>query len=461
MTDSRQLLEDYGKNRSETAFRELVTRYIDLVYSTAFRLVDGDAHWAEDVAQTVFVDLSHEASGMSGSVMLGGWLHRHTCFLAAKAMRGERRRRKRERQAAEMSALNAAETGLNDMAPVLDEAINELGDDDRKAILLRFYERRDLRSIGEALGSSENAAQKRVARALDRLHVMLTRRGIALSATTLSAVLTAEAVTAAPAGLVASITGTVLSGAATGGTTLALAKILTMTKVKLSILSAFTVATAATSLIIQHQSQVHLRQENWSLRQQVGQLRQLETENERLSNLVAEANSRQTAQKTGQSELLRLRGEVTRLKATAPKTSLEAEAQGWPARVRQLRERLEKTPEHKIPELQLLTEDDWLDVARSKLDTEEDYRRSLSLLRRTGEQHFMSIAHSLTDLSQLKPYFASPIEDAILDCYKVLEKPIDPEQGKGPEITTKAPVDADYDVFRISITPEGYCTRMF
>src|SRR5580704_16801677 len=105
MTDSQRLLADYAKHGSEAAFRELVTRYLDLVYSTALRLAGGDTHLAEDVAQTVFVDLASLAKSLSGEVKLGGWLHRHTCFVAAKTLRGERRRQSRERQAVEMNSL--------------------------------------------------------------------------------------------------------------------------------------------------------------------------------------------------------------------------------------------------------------------------------------------------------------------------------------------------------------------
>src|SRR5881397_1351298 len=82
MTDSQRLLKDYAENGSEPAFRELVSRYVDLVYSAAVRLVDGDTHLAEDIAQTVFVDLARKASNLPGEVMLGGWLHRHICFVA-------------------------------------------------------------------------------------------------------------------------------------------------------------------------------------------------------------------------------------------------------------------------------------------------------------------------------------------------------------------------------------------
>src|SRR6266496_3543447 len=100
MTDGQQLLAQYAESGSETAFRELVTRYVDLVYSAAVRLVNGDTHLAEDVTQTVFADLARMARTLSREVMLGGWLHRHTCFVASKTMRGERRRQICYRQAA-------------------------------------------------------------------------------------------------------------------------------------------------------------------------------------------------------------------------------------------------------------------------------------------------------------------------------------------------------------------------
>lgn len=315
MTNSQQLLKDFARNGSETAFRELVRHYLDLVFSTALRLVGGDAHRAQDVVQTVFLDLARQASKLSGDTMLGGWLHRDTCFVAAKVMRGERRRQSRERQAAEMNALNNAETRFSDIAPVLDEAINELGDDDRKAILLRFYEQCDLRSIGEALGSSENAAQKRVTRALDQLHAILTRRGIALSAAGLGTALASEAVTAAPAGLAASVVGTVVAGTSLQTATAAtLSKALILTNTKLAVLGAVLVAAVAAPLFVQHEAQVRLLAKNSSLQEQLDQLGQLTLENARLSNLVAQANNEPSLAEERMRELLRLRGEVGRLR---------------------------------------------------------------------------------------------------------------------------------------------------
>ena len=240
MTDSQPLLADYAANGSERAFQELVARYVDLVYSTALRLVEGDTHRAEDVAQTVFVDLARMAAKLSPNSALGGWLHRHTCFVARTVMRGERRRQARERQAMEMSALdNQPDIALAEIAPVLDEAINELGADDRDAILLRFFERRNLRSVGEALGINENVAQKRVARAVQELATLLRRRGFTLPAAALATGLAAGAVTAAPAGLASSIAGTVFAGAgAAGGGSLTLGKAAVLAKLKVGIVSA-------------------------------------------------------------------------------------------------------------------------------------------------------------------------------------------------------------------------------
>ncbi len=165
MTDSQQLLAEYVKTGSEPAFGQLVAGYTDLVYSVAVRLADGDVHLAKDVAQTVFIDLARMAPRLPGGVALGGWLHRHTCFLARKAIRTRLRRQARERQAAEMNALeDHSEANLARVAPLLDEAIDRLRAEDWTAILLRFYERRDLRSVGRALGCNDHDAEGAIER---------------------------------------------------------------------------------------------------------------------------------------------------------------------------------------------------------------------------------------------------------------------------------------------------------
>ena len=336
MMDSQTLLSLYARTRSESAFRELVSRYIDLVYSTAFRLVGGDAHSAQDVAQTVFVALADKAGTLPNDVMLGGWLHQHTRFVAAKLMRTERRRQLRERQAAEMNAIeDHSESNLAQVAPVLDEAISQLDAEDRTAILLRFFERRDFRGVGDALGSSEDAARKRVDRALEKLHVLLKNRGATLSAAALGTALATEAVTAAPVGLAGTAAGIALaSAAANGGVAATLVKLMTMTKVKFGIISVIAVAGVAAPLAIQNQSQARLREENVALRQQAGQLAQMAAENERLSNLVVQAKGTESLSQAQMSELLRLRGEVGRLRREGKELeTLQAENQQFRARL--------------------------------------------------------------------------------------------------------------------------------
>jgi RNA polymerase sigma factor (sigma-70 family) len=315
-TDSGSLLAAYAKTASEAAFRELVTRYMDLVYSAAVRLVGNDADLAKDVAQTVFAELAKKAPHLPQDVMLGGWLHHHTVYAASTLMRGERRRQARERQAVEMNALeDHTEENLAQLAPMLDEAIDQLGAEDRTAILLRFFEQRDFPAVGQALGGSEEAARKRVSRALEKLHLLLKHRGVSFSAAALGTALASEAVTAAPTGLALGVVGTALASAAAGGTALTVLNLMNMTTLKLSVLGAIVIGGVATPLAIQHQSLAKQREENQALRQQVGQLAGLEAENDRLSNLVARAHNAPSLGDEQLRELLKLRGEVGMLRA--------------------------------------------------------------------------------------------------------------------------------------------------
>src|SRR5438876_440600 len=128
-----------------------VAGYINFVHTAALRLVGGDTQLAQDVTQMVFISLARKGRTLARGVMLGGWLHQHTYHVATKALRSERRRQSREREAVEMNALQD-NSGANwrQVAPVLDEAITRLGSEDRAAILLRFFEQRDFRAVGEA-----------------------------------------------------------------------------------------------------------------------------------------------------------------------------------------------------------------------------------------------------------------------------------------------------------------------
>ena len=315
LTDSQSLLAAYAETGSEPAFRELLTRYVDLVYSAAVRLAGGDADLAKDVTQTVFVDLARKARNLPRDVMLGGWLHRHTVFVASNILRSERRRQARERQAVEMNALeDHTEENLAGVAPILDEAIDLLGAEDRTAVLLRYFEQCDFAAVAEALGSNEDAARKRVSRALEKLQLLLKRRGVSpCRRPALGTLLASDAVTAAPPGLAVCLAGTTLTGAVAGGTALTILKVMNMTTLKVCVVGAIVVGGAVTSLVIQHQSLVQQRQENLALRQQVEQVATLEAETDRLSNLVAHARTALTEDQT--CELLKLRGEVGLLRS--------------------------------------------------------------------------------------------------------------------------------------------------
>src|SRR5262245_28976855 len=183
MSATQVWLSEYANGGSEKAFRELVSAYVHFVFSIALRIVGGDRPLAEDVTQTVFTDLARKAALLPKGVQLGGWLHRHTCFVARKTLRRERRRIAREKQAIELHRVeDYSEANLAQIALVLDEVINELSEEDRTAIVLRFFEELDYRSIGEAIGSSDDAARMRVSRAVDKMGSLLKRRGIVLTA---------------------------------------------------------------------------------------------------------------------------------------------------------------------------------------------------------------------------------------------------------------------------------------
>ena len=219
MTDS-ELLRTYAKDRSETAFEELVRRHIDLVYSAALRQMNGDAHLAEDVTQSVFADLARKARRLTGHTSLTGWLYTSTRFVAANIRRSEQRRSARELEAHAMNTLlESAEPELDwaRIRPLLDEAMHTLDEPDREAVLLRHFERRSYAEIGARFGLSENAARMRVDRSLDKLHAVLAKRGVTSTALALAGVLTANAVVAAPSQLLTSVVQAALAGGTAAG----------------------------------------------------------------------------------------------------------------------------------------------------------------------------------------------------------------------------------------------------
>jgi len=209
-----QLLGAFVKG-SERAFATLVRRHVDAVYSSALRQV-GDAHTAADVTSAAFLILSRKAASLTAQTILPAWLHRTTRFVALKAIRAQARRKHYEEAAAHMQALPpAAETlaDWEDIAPLLDASLTQLPSKDHQAVVLRFFQNKTFPEIAILVGGTEEAARKRVGRAVEKLRGLLTGRGVVMPAAVLAALLAQNSVQASPLALTGAISVASLTGA--------------------------------------------------------------------------------------------------------------------------------------------------------------------------------------------------------------------------------------------------------
>lgn len=289
-TDS-ELLRRYLAEKSEPAFTELVQRYIGLVYSVAVRRVGGDAQLAEDVTQTVFNDLARKASTLRDRVTLGGWLYLSANVASAAVVRSERRRKVREIAAHDMqttlsSSADEAAPDWTQLRSVIDGAIVELKEQDREAVVLRFFEQRSFAEVGTTLCVTEEAARKRVDRALEKLRAKLERRGVFSTAAALGLALATIAPTSAPAALAAKIATHAFASTGAGAASS------TFGSLAIGVLPAAAIAVLGGIFIFtQRQTNGHLRAELSRLAAPHDSVAALQTEIQRLTRNLAEVDA--------------------------------------------------------------------------------------------------------------------------------------------------------------------------
>jgi hypothetical protein len=273
-----------------------------------------------------------------------------------------------------------------------------------------------------------------------------------------------------------------------------------MKTLSLCIVGAVLITAVAVSLWIQNRAEASSRSQHERLQQQADSIAQFSAENERLSNIVVHAKNSQSLSESELMELLRLRNEVRQLRwtlkameqlqreirrvhdvltdlakdkerggpsATTLSTD-ELEQELRKGRVAQFKEWLKEAPaEEKTPELQFLPEEFWAATANWPRLTDREYQGWISGGRAVGELKFAGMAFNAlkqyaqanngqfpTDVSQLKPYFDAPFDDAILNRYDIVPANSLPkflaEVSGDWVITQKAPVHAELDG-RVSI----------
>lgn len=254
MGDDMQLVGQYAASQSEAAFAELVSRHTDLVYSTALRFTH-HPQLAEEITQAVFIILARKAGALDQNTIIPGWLYRVACYTSASALKREHRRLRREQEAYMQSKPDQpfeteAQAVWKQLAPLLEEAMLRLNESDRDALVLRFFQGRTLGEVGIALGASEDAAKKRVNRAIEKLRKLLAKRGITSSAAAITLAISAHSIHAAPATLAQTAAAVaVAKGTAAGASTSTLIqgslKLMAWTKAKTTVVAG-TVALIAT-----------------------------------------------------------------------------------------------------------------------------------------------------------------------------------------------------------------------
>jgi len=329
-SDDMQLLQEYASGRSEAAFNALVSRHINLVYSAALRSVNNPSQ-AEEITQSVFVTLARKARALGRGTVLSGWLYQTARLTASNFIRTEMRRLHREQQAHIQSTMNEPEPeAWTRVGPLLDEAMAQLNEKDRNAIVLRFFEGKPLKEVGDALGASEDAAKMRVNRALDKLREFFLRRGITMPAGALAAAIADNSIQAAPAGLAAAVAASAVQSSAFTVSTLTLVKgaISMISSTKIGV--ALGVCAAAVIVALQYQQLSTQKQIVQQLEAKVAQLAPQAQKNQALQAQIEKLQEQNAAYAKTAEDMKRdvAKARAHASDALAAKTAAVAKAAG-------------------------------------------------------------------------------------------------------------------------------------
>ena len=464
-----QLLSEYAKFGAEDSFTELVQRHTNLVYSAAFRQIDQSAI-ASEITQSVFVALAQNAKTLSSRLApdasVAGWLCRSARNLSLTARRTEFRRQNREKHAMEqIDSTSESALDWSQLKGVLDDAMSELSEDDYDALVLRYYQNQNFQAVGQALGVSDDTAQKRVTRALEKLRGHLSRRKVTATASALTLVISANAVQAAPVGLTGTISTAVLAGKAvvTGAATAT--KAIAMTSLQKALLTTTVVVLAGVGVHESREaSQLRAKVQTLETQQAVlaANIQQLEDERDRARRQLSDLADRIATTKGSSSELMKLRGEVARLRTGAAQVNdpFVQQALKWKSNEARLRQLFSERPEQRVPEMDRLPEDAWLDLARDEdLDSELGIRKAFGSVRRYAKNIFVNeISDALgkyvrendsrlpNQITDLLPYFEKATDETFLKSYRLLHTGKLSDVPRGSWVIADTPIDPEYDL---------------
>lgn len=411
-----ELLRQFARDGSQAAFQAVVSRHFDLVYSAAKRQVRSP-DLAKDVAQAVFLDLATSASNLRADTVLASWLFVATRRRAIDVVRREVTRQRIERAAAEEHTVNAPQSSWSQREPLLDEALTSLREEDRRALLLRFFENQNLREISLALGCSEDSAQKRVSRALDRLRGYFSERGLLTVAAVLASELSTHAVERAPSGAAASVASSVLTRIASTAAQHA-ARIAIVGAMKVA---AMTVALAGAAIFVAYESYAY-HQRRLELASLIGATEQWRRELRSLQSRAATERAVRAEASARREEFISADPEFDQRIRTAL------------VHLAELRRRFDAVPREQIPEMRYLTFEHWFDIAQShvKWDTAEDWREIMSSVRTrainwSGDvlasalERYVTHSHGLLPktMDDLAPFCDPALEPDILARYEL------------------------------------------